>query len=179
MKKIFGIILGIIIAVSCQGCGMSGNNDKVITDNETGLDIVEMISNGTAADLKRGQVVAFGKYEQDNNEGNGSESINWVVLNVNTDKKEIVLTSKFALDCKAYDDEEDLKKRFPDGKGGINWDSVNVTWEDSTLRSWLNSDFYNAAFSDEEKKLVVKKTLENKDNNYGNCTGKGGNSTED
>ena len=44
MKKIFGIILGIIIAVSCQGCGMSGNNDKVITDNETGLDIVEMIS---------------------------------------------------------------------------------------------------------------------------------------
>lgn len=179
MKKIFGIILGILIAVSCQGCGMSGNNDKVITDNETGLDIVEMISNGTAADLKRGQVVAFGKYEQDNNEGNGSENINWVVLNVNTDKKEIVLTSKFALDCKAYDDEEDLKKRFPDGKGGINWDSVNVTWEDSTLRSWLNSDFYNAAFSDEEKKLVVKKTLENKDNNYGNCTGKGGNSTED
>ncbi|MBO4510775.1 MAG: hypothetical protein J5718_05465 [Lachnospiraceae bacterium] len=179
MKKIIGIMLGIVIMLSCQGCGMSGNNDKVIVDDEKGLDIVSMISDGTAADLKRGQVVAFGKFEQDNNDSNGSESINWVVLNVNKDKKEITLTSKYALECMPYDSEEDLKNRFPDGKGGINWDNVNVTWEDSTLRTWLNNDFYNSAFGDEEKKLVAKQTLENKDNSYGNCTGKGGNSTED
>ena len=87
MKKVISVILCIILAISCQACGLSNNNDKVIVDDEKGLDIVKMIADGSAADLKRGQVVAFGKFEQDNNDSNGSESINWVVLNVNTDKK--------------------------------------------------------------------------------------------
>lgn len=179
MKKIIGFMLILILVLSCTGCGMSGNNDKVIVDDEVGLDIIDMISKGTAADLKRGQVVAFGKYEQDNNDTNGAEAVNWVVMCVDKDKKEIMLTTKYALDCKPYDDPEDLKKRFPDSKGDINWDAVNVTWEDCTLRTWLNNDFYNTAFGDAEKKLIVKKTLENADNNYGTCTGKGGNTTED
>lgn len=30
-----------------------------------------------------------------------------------------------------------------------------VTWEKSDLRKWLNEDFYNTAFSEEEKKSIV------------------------
>lgn len=180
MKKVISVILCIILAIPCQACGMSNNNDKVIVDDEKGLDIVKMIADGSATDLKRGQVVALGKYEQDNNESNGSETINWIVLNVNKESKEILLISKYALDCKPYDDVDDLKKRFPDNStGDIAWDKVNVTWEDCTLRSWLNADFYNNVFSDDEKKLIRKTSLTNVDNTYGTSVGKGGNSTQD
>ena len=36
-----------------------------------------------------------------------------------------------------------------------------ITWENSTLRAWLNSTFYNAAFSDREKAAIVETTNKN------------------
>jgi len=36
-----------------------------------------------------------------------------------------------------------------------------VTWEESTLRAWLNSDFYNNSFSSEERKNIVPADVEN------------------
>lgn len=57
-------------------------------------------------------------------------------------------------------------------------DSLNeVSWEDSTLRQWLNSCFYTDSFSAEERKNIVKSTIANPDNP---STGiDGGNDTED
>ena len=40
------------------------------------------------------------------------------------------------------------------------------TWRDSTLRKWLNNDFINEAFSEEEKKLIPKVTIINDDNPF-------------
>lgn len=52
----------------------------------------------------------------------------------------------------------------------------DITWEDCTLRKWLNNDFYNE-FSDEEKTLIAETTCKNEDNSeYGT---KGGNDTND
>ena len=31
-----------------------------------------------------------------------------------------------------------------------------VTWENSTIRAWLNGDFFNTAFSDAEKAMIEK-----------------------
>ena len=51
-----------------------------------------------------------------------------------------------------------------------------ITWEECTLRKWLNEDFYNS-FTDDEKMLIAMTKCENKGNSkYGT---KDGNDTED
>lgn len=105
-----------------------------------------------------GDSIYFGNYEQDGNEANGAESIEWLVLD-QVDNR-ILVTSKYVLDCQAYHTE-----------------STAVTWEDCTLRAWLNGDFLNHAFSEEEQAQIITATVVNEDNaEYGIS---GGNNTED
>lgn len=82
-----------------------------------------------------GSVYTFGTYEQDNNQSNGKEDIEWIIL----DKKElsILVISKQALDCKQY-----------------NESYTDVTWENCSLRKWLNGTFYNTAFSSTEQSQI-------------------------
>lgn len=80
--------------------------------------------------------VAFGNYEQ----GNGQAPIEWIVLDRQEDRA--LLLSKYALDTMPFHEVED-------------WD---VTWADCTLRSWLNGEFFDAAFSDEERAQIVQVT---------------------
>ena len=89
----------------------------------------------TIKNLKIGDTFTFGKYEQDNNTSNGKEEIEWVVLD--KDGLSILLISKFGLDCKQYE-----------MSGG------NTTWENCTLRKWLNSNFLNEAFSADETAII-------------------------
>ena len=71
-----------------------------------------------------------------------------------------LLLSRYALDCVKY-----------------NTKSTAVTWETCSLRSWMNNDFYNTAFSDEEKSVINTVNLVNEDNqSYGT---EGGNDTND
>ena len=105
-----------------------------------------------------GDVVAFGQYEQDGDETNGQEAIKWRVLAIE-DEKALVI-SEYALDAKQYNEE-------PDG----------ITWEKCTLRSWLNKDFLNNAFTEDEQEMISLTEIINEDNpKYGT---KGGNNTED
>ena len=53
----------------------------------------------------------------------------------------------------------------------------DITWEDCTLRTWLNGDFYNTAFSDSEKAAIQETTYENADNPFYHTSG--GNDTKD
>lgn len=87
-----------------------------------------------------GDYVSFGSYEQDNDTSNGNEAIEWLVL----DKKgsKMLVISKYALDAAPYN---------------TKW--IDVTWESCTLRSWLNGDFYNSAFSENEKAMIPKVTV--------------------
>lgn len=105
---------------------------------------------------KAGDYVFFGAYEQDNNTANGKEDIEWLVLEVK-DGKALVI-SKYTLDCKPY-----------------NTSYTDVTWETCTLRKWLNNDFINAAFSDDEKAMIPTVTVSADKNpdystNLGNAT---------
>ena len=53
----------------------------------------------------------------------------------------------------------------------------NVIWANSTLRIWLNSNFYNTAFSDTDKRKIVTSTVQESGNSrYKTETG---NSTQD
>ena len=85
--------------------------------------------------LDVGDYIEFGSYEQDNDISNGKEIIKWLVL----DKKDgkMLVISKYALECQPY-----------------NTNDINVTWETCSLRTWLNNDFINTAFSDNERSVI-------------------------
>ena len=92
-----------------------------------------------------GDEINFGMYEQDNNNKNGAEPIQWKVLAIEDGKA--LLVSKYVLDIKPYNDV-----------------SKNITWEDSSLRLWLNKDFYWNAFSSSEAKQIAQTTIPNPNN---------------
>ena len=81
------------------------------------------------------KTVRFGSFEQDNNLYNGQEPIEWYVIY--SDSQKALLISRFAL----------INKQF-----NANW--TNVTWEDSTIRIWLNNDFYYSAFTYNEMNSI-------------------------
>ena len=83
-----------------------------------------------------GNYVIFGNYPQ-TNDGNDNSPIEWLVLE--SDRETALLISRYALDCKPY-----------------NTEFVDTTWEQCTLRGWLNNAFYNRAFSTEEKQYILQ-----------------------
>jgi hypothetical protein len=91
-----------------------------------------------------GDTVILGSYEQDNDLSNGPEPIEWQVIG--TRDGHTLLLSKYALESKKY-----------------NEDYMEINWEDCTLRSWLNNDFYNTAFSASDRKRIVTAHNENPD----------------
>ena len=84
-------------------------------------------------DLDIGDEVILGNYHD--------EDIEWEVISrnflINEGKVRVELMSKYALDCKPFNE---------DGES---------TWEECSLREWLNTDFYEEAFSKTEKKHIV------------------------
>lgn len=80
-----------------------------------------------------GDIVTFGSYDQDGNYENGAEPIEWIVLD--TDGETTVLLSRYGLET-------------------LPWNKVQtaVTWENCSLREWLNGEFFDMAFTDWEKK---------------------------
>ena len=55
-----------------------------------------------------------------------------------SDGETALLISRYALDCKPYNKNKD------------------TTWETCTLRGWLNDEFFNKAFSADEKKSILQ-----------------------
>ena len=92
-----------------------------------------------------GETFMFGHYEQDGNLDNGREPIAWRVLAVEGDAA--LLISQFILDAKAYNEK-----------------SSNITWENCTLRRWLNDSFLNTAFSEAEQGAILTSPVTNGDN---------------
>lgn len=97
--------------------------------------------------VKVGSMVKFGSYEQDNLR-NGKEVIEWLVLDVKDGKA--LLLSRYGLDSREFN-------KFCDGQ----------TWANSGVRSWLNRDFLNEAFTEAERKLIsTTKVLDDKKQHY-------------
>lgn len=91
--------------------------------------------------FKQGDLITFGSYEQDNNEKNGKEPIEWVVLKTQNDKA--LLLSRHVLEYSRFNAANQM-----------------VSWANSTLRTWLNKTFYNDAFNKTEKDCICE-TLNN------------------
>ena len=89
--------------------------------------------------------VWFGYYRQSSK--NVREAIKWRVLSVDGD--DAFLLADQNLDCQLYHTE-----------------NVDVTWENCFLRKWLNSSFYQNAFSSAEQAAIKTTTIVNEANPY-------------
>ena len=154
LKKLTALLMALMLLLATFGCSSDsdkgdkkekeGVEDSESKDDEaTGADSEEDggQSQSTFKNAKVGDYITFGKYEQDNNTSNGKEDIEWLVLDVQ-DGKALVI-SKYGLDCKPY-----------------NTNYTDVTWETCSLRSWLNDEFINEAFSDDEIDKILITTVE-------------------
>ena len=105
-----------------------------------------------------GKIVQFGRYPQ-TTEGNDDTMIEWQVLD--RDGRNALLISRYGLDVQPY-----------------TWPSAQITWEQCTLRIWLNDTFANRAFSQEEQQAILMTTVVNgSDEGYWKTDG--GNDTQD
>ena len=108
--------------------------------------------------VQNGDIIRFGHYPQ--NSDNQKSPIEWLVLHVK--EKEVLLISRYALDCKQY-----------------HHDDTSITWEKCALREWLNGDFIKSAFSEEEAEIILVSDIKNDDNPQYHTEAKGGNNTKD
>ena len=146
-----------------------GSQEKPIneTDNKETLVATEHLvptqvsDENEKADLRPGQLVTYGTYEQDGKKNNGKEIIQWVVLETREDC--VLIISRKALDCQPYN---------------MKW--ADMTWEECSLRTWLNEEFLNEAFSNEEQKAILITAVDNSmDQGNSSWNKKGGYDTED
>ncbi len=110
---------------------------------------------------KVGKTVFFGSYLQEKE--NEKEPIEWIVLEKT--KTKITLLSLKVLDKCIYHNLDLLYKKaekhrkpysyYPDDRG-IYEMNYAYNWRVSTLRSFLNNEFYNTAFNDAEKELITE-----------------------
>ena len=107
--------------------------------------------------VRKGDIIRYGKYYQDTDRQ--KSPIEWLVLDVK--EKEVLLISRYALDCKQY---------------YHGYTSTSITWENCDLRKWLNGDFIKSAFSEEEAERILVSDIKNDDIPQHH---KGGNNTKD
>ena len=80
---------------------------------------------------KVGEYIKFGSYPQTSN--GDIKPIEWLVLSIENNK--MLVISRYGLDAKRFDDDSNV-------------------WANSKIRKWLNGEFYNKAFTDQEKKYI-------------------------
>ena len=85
--------------------------------------------------------IYFGNYYQSNE--NTKEPIQWRVLSV--EGSDAFLLSEKGLDCQKYNNKLE-----------------DVTWENCSLRKWLNNDFLNEAFNEAEKNAIPTSKVKNR-----------------
>ena len=165
MKKIVIAIMAIII-IFCFLAYLGSKKEKPANSEKTESESLQKESAPRFYDLKVGQTITFGYYEQENvfdNDGKlllweeqTLEPIEWVVLAVEDDKALII--SKYALDCFHFHDH----------------DGYPVTWETCYTRKWLNEWFYKRAFECYDHDIIATTTVipdENPENTrQGNIT---------
>ncbi len=92
------------------------------------------------ADKHLGECFEFGCYPQG---ANGEiEPITWRVLLREADH--LLVIAEQCLDCQPYHEE-----------------LCDITWADCTLRRWLNDEFMNVAFNEQERKCILKTSVDN------------------
>ena len=110
-----------------------------------------------------GDYITFGHYPQLTADGSDNTSIEWLVLDVDETNHRALVISRYGLDVQPY-----------------NTIYTEITWEKCTLRTWLNGEFMNNAFSKTEQGAILKTIVDNSSSQgYSIYDTNGGNNTQD
>ena len=120
-------------AAAGPGCGEAGDKPGALKDSADSL-------RAAYANKQTGERFEFGRYPQ--GENGEVQPITWRVLR--RDKDSLLVISELGLDVKPY------HKR-----------DCAVTWRGCTLRSWLNGEFLQKAFTEVEQSLIKTNHLAN------------------
>ena len=152
--KLCSALAACALVAGMAGCASGGGSAGAGSGDNASLNYLSH----EQAEAQELQTVTFGSYEQDGNESS-TEAIEWYVLAEQDGKK--LLISKNVLDAMPFSDVDE----------GVTWGdssprpTTDVQWADSSLRAWLNGEFLQAAFSDEERSAIVPTTITDTKNN--------------
>lgn len=139
-------VLGVVNRGAIDGLGyLSSINEKnfyLVLSPDLTLPFFEGMKTGVdnLKNLNEGDTFFFGSYEQGNDVTNGAEAIEWIILAKESDR--VLVISAMALDSKRF-----------------NHTAGNVSWQNSSVRSWLNNDFYNTAFDEDEQERILAERM--------------------
>ena len=141
MKRTIFILINVAMFLVIASCSRSVPQKEVgglkeqlknaVSVMEVNLDYEKEKDMNSAFNYPKDKIttIKLGSYIQDNLDV--KEPIEWIVLE--KDDNKALLLCKKVIESHSYNDE-----------------LVDVTWKDSAVRYWLNTDFYDEAFTDEE-----------------------------
>ena len=142
IKKIFVLFVTIILFISnINFANVINQNDAIANQAQATIDAVSTAINSTYSvvdsfnnsALSYG-TITFGSYQQ----GNSLEEktpIEWYILEKREDKA--ILMSKYVLDVHRYDNK------------------INSNWKETSIGKWLNGMFFDSAFNNSEKQMII------------------------
>ena len=169
MKKFLALLLTFVLALSLVACGGSKTDDKPTTDEKPTSSTQQQapqqseskpeesqptVDEKTPAEKADEIAVGFGNY-------NG-QPIVWRVLTVDVQNEKALLITKDCLDMYRFHETDPTEE---------------LTWETSDLRAWLGGEFFDTAFTDEQREKILE-VVNPADTNSESGT-QGGNDTTD
>lgn len=151
MIGVYFIALNAILSIKMADLD-SGAVRGVYLDREQSRSPAPGSQGGLTGELAVGNVVTFGSYEQDADFSNGKEPLEWDVIGQKDDA--YLLITHYVIDCKKFDDgSSDTTIQANEAKS-----ASQATWEKSSIRTWLNGDFYAETFSEKEQSMIQQVT---------------------
>ena len=129
---LFALLAGCSGGKAAEGTGAAASQ---ATDDVTGNGADTEHSDAVEITAGVGETFKFGRFEQNGSSDDGEEDIEWIVLS--EEDGMIFAVSKYSLDCKEF-----------------NSSAEGTTWDNSTLKAWLNGEFYDGVFNDSEKAKI-------------------------
>lgn len=142
VRGVLSTVCCLMLACAMLACGFgcSGNTSTQGSGSSSKPQTASGQEEATSlSGLKAGSTFAFGSYQ--------GKTIGWEVLKVDGDKALVI--AQEGVDA----------KKFNEQRG-------SYVWKDSTLRTWLNGDFLDSAFSSDQKSKIATTSVENEKNPY-------------
>lgn len=149
LKKLLGIVMSVVMLVT--GISISQNNILVVKAKNYGLSN-PVVKNKVA----KWDKIKFGQYYQDI-ALQPEQPVKWRILSIDDNNNALVLAD-VNLDTQPYNSNYVVEK-----ENGETFFDFSCTWESSTIRKWLNNDFYNKAFNKSEKNAIIETEIANDD----------------
>ena len=96
------------------------------------------------------------------------EPIIWTIFSENTDDKTALVLCDMIIDSQAYQNEyEKQNGKNYNTSSGVPSGTYANNYAKSTIRKWLNETFYNTAFSELQKQIILTTTTNNSESSTG------------